>query len=564
MISEIHPALPLIFFTYLALLKIPSQWRSLLFILGPALALGAILLGPDEKSALSFSFMGQSLQFMKWDSLSVFFALILSLFTFLANIYALHETRRVLWGTASIYAASSLGAVFAGDLITLFIFWEIMAIASTFLIWNPNRPRSYGALFRYFLVHLTGGLCFFAGILVKLTHHQSMVLGPMELDLGGMLIFTGFAVNAALVPLHAWLPDAYPEGTPVGSVYLSCFTTKVAVYAFARCFPGEPLLLWLGVITAVYGVIFALLENDIRRLLAYHIVCQVGYMVAGIALGTELGINAGVGHAFGNILFKGLLFMATGAILYQTGATKLTELGGLAQRMRPILIYFYVGALAISGLPLLNGYVTKSLLFDAAIKAHMPWLEMVFLLVAVGTFLSIALKLGFFTFWGEQKFAGKLKPLPPNMRLAMTGTAAICFYIGLFPAHFFSWMPFELHENPYTASHIIHTLQLLAGTWFGFIIIQKSIHLKDQINLDLDWFYRKGAVALLHACRPLRTIQEHVQSSYTVGLQRLHENLGTLNRHKGLLSVENALSMMVRGGLILFVLILLLKITGLN
>jgi len=290
--------------------------------------------------------------------------------------------------------------------------------------------------------------------------------------------------------LNAWLPDAYPEGTVTGSVFLSAFTTKVAVYALARGFAGMELLIWAGAIMAVYGVVFAFLANDGRRLLSYHIISQVGYMVCGVGIGTAIAVNGAVAHAFAHILYKGLLFMGMGTVLYATGRNKMTELGGLFKKMWPALIFFMVGAFSISGVPLFSGFVSKSMVIYGAEMEHLGAVVLLLSLASIGTFLSIGLKLPYFT-WFSTDRGVKTQPVPPGMYIGMGLTAALCIAIGVYPALLYNLLPFEVHYQPYTASHLIESMQLLIFTGLAFWLVMKKLHAEATVTLDTDWLYRR-------------------------------------------------------------------------
>ena len=389
-----------------------------------------------------------------------------------------------------LYVGSSLGVVFAGDLFTLLVFWELMAVSSVGLIWARRTPASRKAGFRYLLVHVFGGSVLMLGILLHLSQTGSILFEHFEGGIASYLILFSFALNAAVPPLNAWLPDAYPEGTVTGSVFLSAFTTKVAVYALARGFAGYELLIWAGAIMAVYGVIFAFLANDGRRLLAYHIISQVGYMVCGIGIGTAMAINGAVAHAFAHILYKGLLFMGIGTVLYATGSSKQTELGGLFKSMRLALILFMVGAFSISGVPLFSGFVSKSMVIFAAEESHYIAVVLLLTLASIGTFLSIGLKLPYFTWFSKDRNL-KPKPVPPGMYIGMGLTAAICIAIGVYPTLLYNVLPFEVHYQPYTTNHLLETMQILIFTGLAFWLVKKKLHTEATITLDTDWFYRR-------------------------------------------------------------------------
>ena len=404
--SGLHPA----FILFLAAGVVAcsrGRARRLVWLAGPLLALlAAWQLTPANGWSLALPHY--QLQLLHVDALSHVFGLIFSLITCIGVLYALHVTRGGEPIATLIYAGAALGVVFAGDWMTLFTFWELMAIASLFVIWHGGSDRSWAAGFRYLLVHIFGGSLLLCGILLYLAHGgdvtlQALTNNPQVPAAAFWLMLLGVAINAAIPPLHAWLTDAYPEASVSGSVFLSAFTTKTAVYVLIRLFPGAEVLLWAGVIMALYGVVYAVLENDIRRLLAYHIISQVGYMVAAVGIGTAMALNGAVAHAFSHILYKALLFMGMGAVLYGTGRRKLTELGGIASSMPLVVILYMVGAFSISGVPLFNGFISKSMVISAAAEAHLPVAEILLTLASIGTFLHTGLKLPYFTFFGPDR-----------------------------------------------------------------------------------------------------------------------------------------------------------------
>lgn len=445
-------------------------------------------------------FSGQWITLGRLDRLSMLFGIIFIIMSLIGVIYGLHEReRKGLWIAAFIYVGGALGVVFAGDFITVFIFSEVMAFSSVFLIWLERSDQALKAGFRYILMHLFGGVCLLGGVAIHYVESHSIAFEPQIITgLGSKLLLIGFLVNAAVPPLSAWLSDAYPEATVVGAVFLSAFTTKTAVYTLIRGFPGTEILIWLGAIMAIYGVVYAVLENDIRRLLAYHIISQVGYMVAGVGIGTELALNGAGAHAFSHILYKGLLFMGAGAVIHVTGRRKLTELGGLYKYM-PLTVWLYmIGAFSISAFPLFSGFVSKSMVIAAAGESHLIWIWLMLTLASAGTFLHTGLKLPYYTFFAKAK---EWKPddqnyeisgeVPANMLLAMAIAAAFCILIGFFPNTLYSLLPYATDFHPYTAAHIIGSLQLLLFTLLGFMLLLKMLDPEKTISVDMDWFYRK-------------------------------------------------------------------------
>ena len=393
MTDFVHPALLFI----LGALPIPflkGSIRKTYLLLIPALAILAVLtMQPGSYGAARF--IGQEILIAKVDKLSIVFATVFTIMALIGTVYALHLTRAGQHVAAFVYVGSALGVVFAGDYLTLYLFWEGMAFASAYLVFAQRGEPAIRAGFRYLMVHITGGVVLLGGIILHGLATGSLLFGPIEGELGvaAYLILAGFMLNAAVPPLNAWLTDAYPEATVTGAVFMSAFTTKTAVYVLARAFPGTELLVWLGTAMALYGVIYAVLENDCRRLLAYHIVSQVGYMVAGVGIGTEMAVNGAVSHAFAHILYKALLFMGAGAVIYVTGRRKLTELGGLYRTMPLTVALYMVGAFAISAFPFFSGFVTKSMVVAAAGQDHRALVVLALTMASSGTFLHTGLKL---------------------------------------------------------------------------------------------------------------------------------------------------------------------------
>jgi len=458
--------------------------------------------------------LGQELVLGRVDAMSQVFALVFALMACIGMVFALHvedDSRHI---AALTYAGSALGVTFAGDLLTLYVFWELMAVASTLLVWQRREPSAVAAGFRYLLVHVVGGLALLAGIVLHGSQTGSFAFGDMGASSGGLawgLILGAFLLNAAVPPLGAWLPDAYAEATVTGAVFMTAFTTKSAVYALIRAFAGTELLVWLGAVMAVYGVVYAVLENDARRLLAYHIISQVGYMVCGVGIGTELAINGATAHAFAHILYKALLFMGAGAVLHVTGLRKLSEMGGLYRTMPRTLGLYMVGAFAISAVPLFSGFVSKSMVVSAAGETHRAVVFLMLTLASAGTFLHTGLKLPYYMFFGKPSGV-RPEPRgaepPRNMLAAMTLAALACVVIGVVPGLLYRLLPNPVDYVPYTLEHVTSTLGLLSFTALGFFLLLKQLDPVPTISLDTDWFYRRGAALFMRRVqRPLARLE---------------------------------------------------------
>ena len=507
----LHPGLLLIFGAWLVPVLRGRLKRAAMLLLPTAALALCVFMKPGNYGVVNF--LGNELVFGRVDSLSLVFSYVFSIMALLGMVFALHVEDDSQHVTALTYAGGALGVTFAGDFLSLYVFWELMAISSALLVWLRREPAATAAGFRYLLVHIVGGLVLLAGILLHRTETGSLAFDDLGAYAGGVawsLILIAFLLNAAVPPLGAWLPDAYPEASVTSAVFMTAFTTKSAVYVLIRGFPGTDLLIWLGAAMAVYGVVYAVLENDARRLLAYHIISQVGYMVCGVGIGTALAINGATAHAFAHILYKALLFMGAGAVLQMTGQRKLTKMGGLYKSMPITLGLYMIGAFAISAVPLFSGFVSKSMVVSAAGEAHLPWIFLLLTLASAGTFLHTGLKLPYYMFFGKDSGHPGGEP-PKNMLAAMGLAAAACVLIGVFPGLLYRVLPHAVEYVPYTLKHITSSLGMLGLTALGFILLLKHLDPTPTISLDTDWFYRRGSAALMRGAQgPLVRLESFV------------------------------------------------------
>jgi multicomponent Na+:H+ antiporter subunit D len=483
-----HPGLLLIV-AALALAPLRGAARSAL-ALGAPLAALALAWQMEEGVHWRVQYLGMALAPFAVDALSRLFAIVFALIAFCGALFALGQERRAELPAAFLYAGSAIGAVLAGDLVTLFVFWEAMAVGSTLVLWSAATPAAWRASLRYLTVHLAGGTLLMAGIAAHVLQTAGAAFEPMQPEgLAQWLILVAFLVNAAAWPLSAWLPDAYPEASWSGMVFLSAFTTKTAVYALLRGFPGTELLVWIGLAMVFYGIVYALLENDMRRILAYSIVNQVGFMVAGAGIGSEMALNGAAAHAFTHILYKALLLMSAGAVLYATGRRQCTDLGGLWRSMPFTCACGIVGALSISSFPLTSGFVSKSMIAQAASDAHLATVWLLLAAASAGVFLHAGIKFPWFVFF--QKDSGLRPPEPPwNMRAAMLLVAALCIGFGIAYEPLYALLPYPVAYRPYSAWHVVAQLQLLLFSGLAFFVMLGWLKRTRTITLDVDWFWR--------------------------------------------------------------------------
>jgi multicomponent Na+:H+ antiporter subunit D len=511
--------------------------RNTVALLLPLLTLYLVWQVPDGVS-LTLPFLEYELVLVQGDKLTRLFATIFAIMAFAGNLFALNQKGRLELTAASAYAGGAISVTFAGDLITLFVFWEIMAVASTVVVWSAGTAASYRSGMRYLLMHLLGGVVLMAGIAGEVQATGSIAFTSMTPDsLPRWMILAGFLLNAAAPPLSAWLPDAYPEGSYSGTVFLSAFTTKTAVYVLLRGFPGAEILIFVGLYMIFYGIVYALLENDMRRILAYSIVNQVGFMVTGIGIGTEMALNGTAAHAFAHIIYKALLLMSAGSVLLMTGKRKCTDLGGLFQSMPITTVCGIVGALSISAFPLTSGFTSKSMISQAAADGHMAVVWFLLAAATAGVFLHAGIKFPWYVFF--QKDSGlRPKDPPVNMRLAMILFSVLCIGLGVYPDPLYAILPYPVDFVPYTGSHVVMQLQLLLFSGLAFFLMLKQLERTLTITLDFDWFYRFlfKLVALDVTARSIAA-QARIEaligrrtSAFVAGLYRHHGPHGWLAR----------------------------------
>ncbi|MBO6558891.1 MAG: Na(+)/H(+) antiporter subunit D [Nisaea sp.] len=459
----------------------------------PTVLLAYIFALPDGSHA-AVSFLGYELELLRIDNLSRIFVTIFMIAAILGNLYAWHEADPLQLTAAQVYAGSAIAAALAGDLISLFVFWELTAISSVFLIWASGTESAFRSGMRYLIIQVSSGVLLLAGLIVHLNATGSLAFEHFGLDApGAPLILLAFGIKCAFPLLHNWLQDAYSQATVVGTVVLSAFTTKLAVYALARGFAGTEMLIWIGAVMAVFPIFYAAIENDLRRVLAYTLNSQLGMMVVGIGIGTELALNGTAAHAFASVIYKALLFMAMGAVLFRTGTCKGSDLGNLFRSMPLTMAFCVVGAASVSALPLFSGFVSKSLIVSASGKEGYWLVWCALLLASLGAFHQSVFRICYSVFFARDR-GMRPKEAPTNMLLAMGAAAVLCVGIGVWPEPLYALLPYDVDYAPYTASHVITQLQLLAFAALAFTVLMLYRIYPPELkstNLDFDWVYRR-------------------------------------------------------------------------
>ena len=510
MIGSLPPAAVMILGAFLVPL-FKGRARSAFVLLLPIAGLACLLLvGEGEFGRVSF--LSYELTLVRVDGLSKLFGWLFHIAAFIGLLFARRAKSLAEDIAALVYAGGAVGAVAAGDLITLFVFWEILAVSSAFLVWTRGTERSYRAGIRYLIVHVGSGVILLAGIIAHVQATGSIAFDHLGVGSPGTnLILLAFGIKAAFPFFHTWLTDAYPEATFSGTVFLSSFTTKVAVYALARGYQETELLVYVGAAMTSFPIFYAVIENDLRRVLGYSMINQIGFMVCGIGIGTELAVNGAVAHAFNDVLFKGLLFMSMGAVLYRTGKINGSELGGLYKSMPKTALLCMIGAASISAFPLFSGFVSKSMVMSAALEEghDVVWLFLLF--ASAGVFHHAGIKIPFFAFFAHDSGI-RVKEAPATMLMAMTVAALLCIFNGVFPEAFlYRHLPNPVDYEPFTSAHVISQLQVLFFSALAFTWLKRTGLYPPELpsaNLDADWLYRRPGAALVrgaaHVVRAVR------------------------------------------------------------
>ena len=512
----------------------------------------------------TISFFDYSLETFRLDALSRIFGLIFLIASALGNLYALGDDVDKLQRSAALaYAGGAIAAVFAGDMITLFIFFEVAAVASVFLIWARRTERAFAAGMRYLIFQIGAGVILLAGLLIHFSVTGSIDFDKLGLEApGGILILIAFGIKSAFPLVHNWLQDAYPEATISGTVILSGFTTKLAIYALARSYAGTEILIWIGAVMAIFPIFYAIIENDLRRVLTYSLNNQLGFMVVGIGIGTEMALNGTVSHAFVHILYKALLLMSMGAVLLRTGTCNGSELGGLVKTMPWTAAFCIVGAASASAFPLFSGFISKSMIITAAGEQGYWIIWLILLFASAGVLYHSGIRIPYFAFFSEDK-GHRVKEAPWPMLVAMGGAAFLCIIIGVFPAPLYAMLPFSVDYVPYTDYHVINQLQLLMFAALAFTVLKLiKIYPSDTrgINLDTDWVYRKGLMTLIiYSNRYLNTGYRVVCDGAVGIISEVINSAKQLGNNDGILSRTPALGSSIAWISSLLLLVLLLR-----
>ena len=482
-----HPGTPLV----LGGLFILLFKKKINFVSLASIFISLILLFLSSETDNIYIVNGVSLHYYSYTKLAYLFCLVFLLIAFIGKIFSIYRENYIEKSMILFYIASAIFVIFSGDFITLYVFWELMAITSTLVIWSSHTNQSNAAGVRYLQMHLFGGMILLIGIIGLYLTTNDLQIRALTLDnWHNWLILIGFLLNAGAPPFSQWLPDAYPEGSYSSTVFLSAYTTKTSVFILIVTFAGSHILIYLGLYMIMYGIIYALLENDIRRILSYSIINQVGFMIVGIGIGTELSINGTAAHAFSHIIYKGLLLMSAGSVIYMIHKRKCTDVGGLYKVMPITTTCGIIGALAISAFPLTSGFISKSMILDSSINEGLQYVWLFLLVGSAGVFLHAGIKFPWFVFFHKDKKIITTDP-PIYMKMSMIIASVICVMIGIFPNLLYNLLPYDVTYIPYTGNHVVSQLHLLIFSGLAFFISLKYLERTLTITLDFDWMYRK-------------------------------------------------------------------------
>lgn len=477
----------------LLLVALPLRLRQVGVVLLPLLS-ALHMLTLAEGTQVSFDAFGLDLTPVRVDRMALVWGGVFHFAALAAGLFSWGVRRREELSGALVYAGAAIAGVFSGDLVSLFVWWELTAIASVLLVLARGTRASWDAGMRYLVIQVLSGVLLLAGVLFRYNAGGGIDFAHIGWSgsYDSTLILLAFGIKACFPLLHAWLPDAYPEATATGTVWLSAFTTKLAIYALARTFAGTEALVVVGSVMAMAPLVFAVLADDMRRAVSYCLVNQLGFMVIGVGIGSSLAIDGVAAHAVGHVLYKSLLFMALGAVLHRTGSVRASEISGLRHAMPLTAAFYLVGAASI-GLPLTAGFVTKSLIISAAGKAGLtlPYLAMLF--GAAGAFLVAGVRVPARLFFGTRvgPVGGEA---PPHMLAGMGLVAAGCVAVGVAPGLLYARLPNGSLYAPYTVDHVVAQLQLMVGAGVAFGILTSIgavAPLRRVAIVDVDVVYRR-------------------------------------------------------------------------
>lgn len=453
-------------------------------------------------ASASWAVMDYALQPVRVDQFSLVMVCLFHVAAFIAAVYTLQVRDRLQHAALMLYIAGGIGAVLAGDLISLFIFFEIIGLSGTLLVLAARTPESTSAAVRYLVFQIAAGVTLLAGILVLGTATGDWRFGHIGLDApGGWLLLLAFGIKSGFPLLHNWIPDAYPKASTAGLAVLAVVTTKVGVYGLARGFAGEGMLVVVGTAMALWPLFFTLVENDLRRVVAYSMMVQIGLMVTAVGVGSALALDGVALHIVMDVLFKMVLFMALGAVVLRVGTTRGDRLGGLWRGMPLTTICVAVAVAANVALPLTGGFISKKVLLTGIEHSGVPsalWL----LLVSTSAMgmLYAGLRILWQGFLGPVRHAhGEIREAPWPMVAAMLIPVGLLLLTGVFPVVTDALRPHATGYSPLYPAKAADHVQMLVFALLAYALLARAGFglpaPRPAAWLDSDWIYRRGLPA---------------------------------------------------------------------
>ncbi len=454
-------------------------------------SLSALMVGPGETLQIEVGFKSLDFEVKPYSRITFFSFTLVGALTLIYGMRVMNPAEKIgsIWGIAA-----AAGITLANNYITLYLFWELLTLSAALIILANRTDKCTKMAFRFIIIQLAGGLSLLFGIFQHFVATGSLII---ETPAAGLPFFVlGIGVKAVFLPLCIWLPWGYPAASFASSVVLAGLTTKIGVFALASFLPPLDAVALMGGFMAVYGIIMALMQKNLRYLLSFHIISQVGYMVAGMGLGFSLAVDGAFLHMFNNMIYKGLLFMCAGILIYSIGTDHITELTkSKGSGEKPLWRVFplatigaLVGSLAISGIPPFNGYVSKYLLKNAFYGTGM--VETLLTIASVGSVISFA-KYFYFGFL-KARVKDIIKP-KLTMQIGVAIASILAIVTGIWPQLIQGLLPYGSSVDVYNLQGIKAALQFgLIGIVIFIIIakrLKKGIPIPQWLNLDYFFFH---------------------------------------------------------------------------
>jgi formate hydrogenlyase subunit 3/multisubunit Na+/H+ antiporter MnhD subunit len=519
------------------------------------------------------------------DSFSMLFAIFTAGVWLASTLYSLdyltHEKKRDRYHTVNLVVLSAmLGVVLAGDLVTLYLFFEALGLVAYFFVVHTETDEAKRASLKYFWMTVVGGFLLIGGIFLTFALGGSGAIGPLPAGHGdemlrwtaAILLIAGFGVKAGMVPVHVWLPDAHPVAPSPASALLSGVMIKAGAYGIFRVVTAlfrpavaeeieESLwhfssqlglvVLWIGIATMFIGVVLALMQSNAKRMLAYHSVSQMGFILAGIGAAGYLGAHGAMGvagglyHVVNHALFKACLFLGVGAVYFRTHSLDMYHLGGLWKKMPLTFVFTLIAAAGITGVPLFNGFVSKCLIHHALVEAQelhglvsLGIAEKIYIVTCGGTACSFIKLIGLVLLGAPKvEYSAEVRDAPPRMLIAMGGLGAAIVALGWFPQLLLkgvfqpglhTWglhsdiLDHYLEVSFLSAPDLMSVVIAFAIGAFVFAVGMKTglFHLKGPQMLSIDYWYGRAAHGLVDACGLTNDAYEGLRSATSRGLRR--------------------------------------------